>query len=96
MARVDTKENAYLGGSDRLMRGFGSSRYYSLDEDDGVLPWAQELTFPQRKGEAGEERQGEIIGGIEQGVAKIYTGRRVGDFGVGTSGCQWRTEGSCC
>jgi len=73
MTRVDTKENAHPGGSDRLMRGFGSSGYHSLDEDDGVLPWAQELTFPERKGKAskGGQRETRISRGMERGHAKI-------------------------
>jgi len=73
MTRVDTKGNAHPGSSDRLMRGFGSSGYPSLDGDDGVLAWAQELTFPERKGKASEEGQREtrISGGIERGHAKI-------------------------
>jgi hypothetical protein len=37
------------------MRAFGSSGHHTVDEEDGVLSWAQELAFPERKGKASEE-----------------------------------------
>ena len=52
---VGKKGNAHLGGPERPMRAFGSSGHHTVDEEGGVLPWAQELAFPERKGKASEE-----------------------------------------